>query len=118
MKKEKFDPLKELMKYKPARVVEVEQEDTTDNAEMELVERAFEALATALATILLATSDGSMRQASSSEFMHMLTSKGWHQMKHAYSRNYVFINVATGEMYVPKTPEPFQRGTFDVFCLG
>lgn len=75
---------------------------------------AFERLSVALAKQPLDTSDGKKRQAEASEFMLMHRNGNLLGFKHGDSRNYVFLR-DDGELIVPKTAEPFMRGTFDVF---
>jgi hypothetical protein len=76
----------------------------------------FEKLAEKLAVTALPTESGEERIAKADEFMLMqIDELGWVQFKHCDTRNYVMLHKDNFELYVPRTEEPFMRGTFDVF---
>jgi hypothetical protein len=81
-----------------------------------VVEVAFDLLGKALASQKLPTRRGIYRQAQASEFMYMGTANGFYQMKHRDTRNYVFVSVDSGQMWVPQEKSrPFFRGEFDYY---
>jgi hypothetical protein len=76
---------------------------------------AFALLAKALSKTMLDTKSGEKRRANANEFMLMNFAKGNALFKHHDTRNYVFVDMRTGKMTVPKTKKAFNLGYFDVF---
>ena len=91
------------------------------------VDERFRILAALLAVTPLPTEAGGTRTATADEFMLMHEKPGplgsgiVTAFKHRDTRNYAFVltthagPLSHRELYVPKTPEPFMRGFFDVF---
>jgi len=79
------------------------------------VKPAFELLAAALEGKQLNTEQGEPRVASAEEFMLMSKGHGLYHFKHSFTRNYVLVSIGNGQLIVPSTGKPFQRGTFDVY---
>ena len=80
--------------------------------ERTIINQHFEKLEILLKDRTLACEDGTRRKADVDEFMLMQVQNGIASFKHRHTRNYVYI-LQNGFLYVPMTPEPFNRGYFD-----
>lgn len=77
----------------------------------EMVSRAFETLATVLAAEPLPSSSGP-RIARAAEFMLMRINGAQAAFKHRDTRNYVHLDILTGQLRIPSTGQAFERGDF------